>query len=453
MTALVGLHAHLFGERDVAAQLSDQARLQALLDVEVALAEAESHVGVVPPSSVSPIARAARAELYDHVALGQEAARAGNIVIPLVKHLVRQVAAIDPDASRYVHWGATSQDILDTALVLQLRAAFPPLLGQFERAAEAAAGHARRYRNTPIAGRTWLQQATPTTFGLKAAGWLDALERVRRRLGEALSATLVLQLGGASGTLAALGPAALAVSNAMAKRLGLQAPPAPWHGHRDRLAHLACTLGVATGTLGKIAKDLALLGQTEVGEVVAARDEGASSTMPHKRNPVRVAVALAAALRVPGLVATMLASMPQEHERGLGGWHAEWDALPEIVLLASGAARSIADALDDLIIDARRMQANLEITQGLTQAEAVTMELARHLGKSEAHALVEAACRRAVSEERTLAVVLGEDVAVTQVMTQESIAQCLSPDTYLGAAGAFVDRVLDHWKRAAKRDA
>jgi 3-carboxy-cis,cis-muconate cycloisomerase len=452
MTAPGSLHADLFGERDVAAHLSDRARLQALLAVEVALAEAEAQVGIVPSSAVPAIARAAGAD-YDLAALAQEAARAGNVVVPLVRHLTRQVASIDPEAARYVHWGATSQDILDTGLVLQLRGAFPPLLGWFERAAAAAARHARRHRTTPMAGRTWLRQATPTTFGLKAAGWLDALERVRRRMDDACSGALVVQFGGASGTLAALGPSALAVSAALSERLGLQAPPAPWHAHRDRIAHLACTLGVAAGTLGKIAKDLALLGQTEVNEVSAAHDEGTSSTMPHKRNPVAAAVALAAAVRVPGLVATLLAAMPQEHERGLGGWHAEWDVMPEIVLLVAGAARSVAEALDDLVVDVDRMQRNLAITGGLTQAEAVTMELARHMGKAEAHALVEAACRRAESKGRPLADALAEDAAVMRVMSRDSLARRLSPDAHLGAAGELVDRVLAHWNRLEKADA
>jgi 3-carboxy-cis,cis-muconate cycloisomerase len=452
MTAPGGLHADLFGEHDVAAHLSDKARLQALLAVEVALAEAEAEVGVVPRIVVPAIAQAARAE-YDLAALARETAVAGNIVVPLVKHLTKRVASIDPEAARYVHWGATSQDILDTGLVLQLRGAFPSLVAWFERAAAAAARHARRYRTTPMAGRTWLRQATPTTFGLKAAGWLDAVERVRRCMDEACSAALVLQFGGASGTLAALGPSSLRVSAALSQRLGLPEPPAPWHAHRDRIAHLACTLGVATGTLGKIAKDLALLGQTEVDEVAASGDEGTSSTMPHKRNPVSAAVALAAAVRVPGLVATLLAAMPQEHERGLGGWHAEWDVVPEIVLLAAGAARSVAEALDDLVVDAGHMQANLFITRGLTQAEAVAMELARHVGKAEAHALVEAACRRAVSESRTLAEALAEDAGVTRVISREAIARLVSADAYLGAAGELVDRVLARWDRLEKRDA
>jgi len=442
-----GLYGHLFGEREVADRLSDRARVQAMLDVEAELAEALARVGVAPASSVEPIRQVARAELYDLAALATEAARAGNAVIPLVADLTRRVATSDAEAARYVHWGATSQDIIDTALVLQMRAASAPLLRQLDRAARAAAAHAHRHRNTPMPGRTWLQHATPTTFGLKAAGWLDGLERVRRAVSSAFSSSFVLQFGGASGTLASLGPAAIDVASALAERLDLELPPAPWHGHRDRLAQLACALGVATGTLGKIARDLALLAQTEVAEARPGETAGGSSTMPHKRNPVSCAVALAAAVRVPGLVASMLAGMPQEHERGLGGWHAEWDVLPEIVLLTSGAARSVADALDDLVIDAARMRRNLEMTRGLAQSEAVAMTLGRDLGKHEAHALVEAASRRAAAEERPLAEVLAEDASVTRVMTPNAIEHCLSPEAYLGVADAFIDRILATWKR------
>src|SRR2546425_1754088 len=452
MAAPGGLYEPLFGERDVAACLSDQARVQAMLDVEVALADALARVDVVPAGSVDPIRQAARAQFYDLAALATDAARTGSVVIPLVADLTRRVAAIDADAARYVHWGATSQDIVDTALVLQMRSASTPLLRQFERAARAAAAHARRYRTTPMAGRTWLQHATPTTFGLKAAGWLDALERVRRGVGSAFSSSFVLQFGGASGTLAALGPKAIDVGSALAERLNLQLPPAPWHSHRDRLAQLACALGVATGTLGKIARDLSLLAQTEVAEAHPRETAGGSSTMPHKRNPVSCVVALAAAVRMPALVASMLAAMPQEHERGLGGWHAEWDVLPDIVLLTAGAARSVADALDDLVIDAARMRRNLGMTRGLAQSEAVAMALARDLGKHQAHTLVEAASRRALAEERPLAEVLAEDASVTRVMTPDAIERCLSPDAYLGVADAFVDRILATWERAEGPD-
>ena len=362
----------------------------------------------------------------------------------MVRHLTARVAAIDANAARYVHWGATSQDILDTGVVLQLRAAVPTTLGHLERAGRAAAALARRYADATMAGRTWLQQATPITFGLKAAGWADALDRTRQRVGTALDDALMLQFGGASGTLAALGSHGLAVTDGLAARLGLRAPDIPWHAHRDRFAQLACALGVATGTASKIARDLSLLAQTEIGEASERPVEGrgGSSTMPQKHNPVSASVALAAAIRAPGLVATMLGAMVQEHERGLGGWQAEWDTLPDLVLVSAGGARAVADALDSLSVDAERMRANIDASGGTLLAESISMALAESLGKREAHTCVEAACRRAVDERRPLADVLGDDPVVTRHLDRAEIARRLSPDHYLGATHAFIERVL-----------
>jgi 3-carboxy-cis,cis-muconate cycloisomerase len=320
----------------------------------------------------------------------------------------------------------------------------PTILDLVERAAASAADLARRYADTPLAGRTWLQQATPTTFGLKAAGWLDALGRTRRRLQTGLDKALVLQFGGASGTLASLGSHGLAVADALAAQLDLQTPDTPWHTHRDRLAELACALGVASGTAGKIARDLSLLAQTEVGEAWerSVDGRGDSSTMPQKRNPVGASVALAAAARAPGLVATVLGAMVQEHERGLGGWQAEWDALPDLVLVVAGGVRALADALDGLVVDPERMRANVEATGGMLLAEAVAMALATPLGKAEAHACVEAACRRAAAEHRRLADVLVEDPVVARYLDRAEIDRRLVPEHYLGSARAFIERVL-----------
>jgi 3-carboxy-cis,cis-muconate cycloisomerase len=447
------LLAPLFADAGVAADLSDEARLQAMLDFEAALAEAEAAAGVVPASCVAPIRAAARADLYDAGAIARDAARAGNLAIPLVAQLTRRVAAADEDAARYVHWGATSQDTIDTGLVLQLRAAVPRILRHLLRGAAAVAAHAERHAGTPMAGRTWLQQATPITFGLKAAGWLDALQRVHDRLAAALGDALVLQFGGASGTLAALGTDGPAVAEALGAALGLRVPDLPWHAQRDRLAHLAGALGAATGVLGKIARDLALLAQTEVGEAWERPEagRGGSSAMPHKRNPVGAAVALAAAARAPGLVATVLGAMPQEHERALGGWQAEWEALPQLVLTASGAARAAADALETLVVDPARMRANLDLTRGLVMAEAARMALAPHVGLTEAHTLVEAACRRAADQGRTLADALSEDATVKRYLGEAEIPRLLQPEAYLGAARTFVERALSRWR--ARRDA
>ena len=454
MTSGGGLHGLLFGDEPVAAHFSDRARLQRMLDVEAALAEAEAATGIVPRACVAPIRSAASAELYDQAAIAAEAARAGNIALPLVRSLTSRVAAADERAARYVHWGATSQDVLDTGLVLQLRDAVPLVLAHLERAASAAANHARVHAETPMAGRTWLQQATPVTFGLKAAGWLDALGRGHDRLAAALDEAIVLQFGGASGTLASLGSRGPAVAAALAAALGLRVPDTPWHAHRDRLAHLAAALGVAAGTAGKIARDLSLLAQTEVGEAFErpADGRGGSSTIPQKSNPVSASVALAAAVRAPGLVSTLLVAMVQEHERGLGGWQAEWETLPELVLVTAGASRAIADALEGLVIDPGRMRANLEAAGGATLAESVAMALAEPLGKHEAHLVVEAACRRAVAEHRSLVEILAEDPAVTVHLDREEIEKRLSPEHYLGASGEFIKRVLArHARRHAAR--
>jgi 3-carboxy-cis,cis-muconate cycloisomerase len=294
-----------------------------------------------------------------------------------------------------------------------------------------------------MAGRTWLQQSTPITFGLKAAGWADALQRTARSASRALDEALVLQFGGASGTLAALGGDGLRVADALAGILRLRRPPIPWHAHRERLAALSCALGVACGTLGKIGRDVTLLSQTEVQEAAeSAGQAGGSSTMPQKRNPVNASRMLASALRAPGLVATMLGAMVQEHERGPGGWQAEWETLPELVRVAAGAAAAGADMLEGLTVDERQMEANLETTGGLVMAEAVAMRLARHVGKQEAHALVQSAARDAAAGERPFADVLAGNPAIARWLDRDALTEVLTPANYLGAAPQFIADVL-----------
>ncbi len=328
-------------------------------------------------------------------------------------------------------------------MILQLRASVPIVARDFSRAADAAAVHAERHSKTPMAGRTWLQQATPITFGLKAAGWCEALDRGVARVESRLTDTSVLQFGGASGTLAALGDRGPAVAARLGERLGLSVPTMAWHAHRDRLVALCCALGVATATAGKIGRDLGLLAQTEVAEAhEPAADAGGSSTMPHKRNPVRAAIVVAAALRTPGLVATVLSSMLQEHERGLGGWQAEWETIPDLVIAAGRAAGALADALEALVVDPMGMRANLDMTGGLVLAEAVAMRLAPMLGKHEAHAVVDRAVARASEERRSFADVLAADASVTRVLSRPEIDTALSADAYLGSAETFVSNVL-----------
>jgi 3-carboxy-cis,cis-muconate cycloisomerase len=438
------LHAAPSQDPETLEHLSDAARIQALLDSEVALAEAQAGLGIVPESCLASLRRAARADQYDFEVLGREAAEAGNLAIPLVRHLTQRVAALDPDAARYVHWGATSQDILDTALALQLRSIRPVILRHLRRCAEAAATHARKHVDAVMPGRTWLQHAAPITFGLKAAGWLDALARVRARTSDAFAASAILQLGGATGTLAALGPRGIEVADAMAARLGLAVPDVPWHAHRDRIADLAAALGIVAGTLGKIARDLALLAQSEVGEVLEAAREGrgGSSTLPHKRNPVAASLVATAALRAPGLVATLLHALPQEHERGIAGWQAEWTTLPELIGLTAGAARTLAEALEGLEVRTDRMRENLGASHGMIFAEALAMRLAERLGKAEAHARVEAACRKALREERDLLEILREDPETRLDLDPAQLA----PEAHIGMARALVERALARWK-------
>lgn len=444
-----GLHAHVLGEPAAAAAFTDAARVQAMLDVEVALAEVEAELGLIPSSAVAPIRNAARAELYDLSALAADAAAAGNLAIPLVRQLTSLVAVDNPDAARHVHVGATSQDVIDTALVLQLRRAVSVVLDHLHTAADAAATLARKHVSTPMAGRTWLQQASPTTFGLKAAGWLDVVARARVRVATTLDHALVVQFGGASGTLAALGHNGPAVADALARRLKLAVPEMPWHTQRDRLADLAGALGVTCGSLGKIGRDLALLAQTEVGEVfeATAPGRGGSSSMPHKRNPVSAAVAIGAAVRAPGLVATMLAAMPQEHERGIGGWQAEWETLPDLVVITAGAARAIADALASPTVDVVRMRENLDADGGVALAESLAAALAMRLGRPEAMARVERACKRAMESKRALRDVAVESAEIVEHISPAEIERVLTADNYVGAAHVFVDRVLERWGR------
>ena len=423
---------------------SDRARVQGMLDFEAALARAEARAGVIPASAAPAIAAKCRAEFFDTDALARATARSGSPAIPLVKQLTALVGEADKEAMRFVHWGATSQDAIDTGFVLQLRGALERIEAELDRLCGALAQLARKHRSTVVAGRTWMQQALPTTFGLQAAGWLDAVNRHRERLGEVRRRTLVVQFGGAVGTLAALGNKGLDVAKALGEELHLTVPDVPWHAHRDRVAEVATTLGLCTGTLGKIARDISLLMQTEVAEAFepAGEGRGGSSTMPHKRNPVMCAVVLAAAVRVPGLVSAMLTAMVQEHERGLGGWHAEWETMPEIIGLAAGALHHLAETVPGLEIDTARMVENLDVTRGLIFAEAVQMALGPGMGRMAAHEMVEAACQRARAEKRHLREVLAEDAIVAKHLTKAELDRLFDPRQYLGVAEGLIDRVL-----------
>jgi 3-carboxy-cis,cis-muconate cycloisomerase len=424
--------------------LSDESRVKGMLQFEAALAKAEARCGVIPDGPARKIAEQCHVGQFDLTVIAKEAAYSGNAAIPLIKMLTEAVARQDKDAARFVHWGATSQDAIDTGMVLQLRAAMALLDRDLARLSETLVVLATQYRKTQIVARTWMQQALPTTFGFIVAGWLDAVLRHRRRSTEIRPRLLTLQFGGAVGTLAALAGRGPEVAKALAEELQLTLPPVPWHAHRDRLAEVATALGLLTGTLGKIARDISLHTQTEVAELFEPTCEGrgGSSTMPHKRNPVTCAIVLAASIRVPGLVSTMLCAMPQEQQRGLGGWQAEWETLPEILRLAGGALHHLGEMLSNLEADTDRMRQNLEATQGLIFAEAVSMALADRMGKMPAHLLVEAAGRKARAEKRHLKEILREEPGLRGHLAPADLESLFDARNYLGSAEEFVERVI-----------
>jgi 3-carboxy-cis,cis-muconate cycloisomerase len=424
--------------------LDDRARLQRMLDFIVALARAEAAVGIVPALASDQIANAAKAERYDVKALGEDAVAAGNIAIPLINALTAEVAKADPAAAGWVHWGSTSQDIIDTGLVLDLRAAIDALIADLNRAVEGFTTLAGRHRRTPIVGRTWLQHALPMPLGLKLAGYAAALGRARERLRRLRREALVLQFGGAVGTLAALNDKGLDVSERLAALLDLPLPEASWHSHHDRLAEVASAFAILTGTCGKIARDVSLLMQTDVAEAFepAAPGRGGSSTLPHKRNPTAAATALAAATIAPNLLATIVAAQVQEHERAVGGWQAEWQAFPALALVTSGALYAIVDLSQGLEVDSERMRVNLGATRGLIMAEAVAFALGNKIGHQDAQKIVAEACRKAVAAKRNLQDVLAENNQVTLSLSVGELAKLFEPMAYQGAAQTLIDRIV-----------
>ena len=423
---------------------SDRHRLQRMLDFEAALARALVESGIAPKSVIAAIESQCHAELFDMESLARATALSGNVAIPMVRSLTELVAKTNPQAASFVHWGATSQDAIDTGLVLQMREALDFLDRDLESLSTSLARLAEAHKSTLIAGRTWLQQGPPVTFGLKVAGWLDAVERHRERVSHARKQVLVLQFGGAVGTLAAVGDRGLELAAALSRELKLELPEVPWHSHRDRLAEVAASLGLLVGSLGKIARDISLMSQTEIDEVVepSGPGRGGSSTMPHKRNPVGSAVILAAALRVPALVSTVLTAMVQEHERGLGGWHAEWETLPEIFRLAAGALARTSEIVAGLEVHPEKMSRNLNVNRGLVLAEAVAFALRERLGKEKSHKIVEEAARRAVKDGRDFADVLLSYPDVSSHISRAELSRLLDPASYLGSAEEMTEKVL-----------
>lgn len=427
---MTGLFDGLFARGRVADEVSARAWLQAMLDFEAALARA-----VAPTDAAEAIAAVCVADGFDVAEIGRSAADKGTPVPGLVAALRSK---LPDDSAAHAHRGATSQDVVDTAAMLVAHRALGPLLDDLSAAGDACASLAERYRDTPMAGRTLLQQAAPTTFGLKAAGWLTGLDDVRAELADVRANGLAVQLGGAVGTLAALGDDGLSAVESVARSLELVAPPLPWHTVRTRPARLACALGTAAGVMGKIARDAELLAQTEVGEVAEGGGEGrgGSSTLPHKRNPVGAVAVSACAARAPGLVATMLASMAQEHERAAGAWQAESETLSDLLRLTGSAASALRELLEGLEVNTERMRANLDATGGLMMTESVVTALTPSLGRAQAQELVEGAVRRVLDEGLSLREALSE-------VDDQTLDAALAPESYLGAAGELIERALE----------
>ena len=430
----------LYGSDAMRVVFDETAYFRRMLDVEAALAQVQAQLGIVPAEAAKAIvAAAARGDLRTEV-LAASARNVGYPVVGLVSELSRGAG----EAGGWTHWGATTQDIMDTATVLQIRAGLRLIEAEMRAILAALSAQARTHRDTVMAGRTHLQQALPTTFGLKCAIWASPFIGYLSRLPELRRRVELVEFGGAAGTLASLGDLGVPVMEALAVELGLGCPTAPWHVCREGFAETVAFLGLICGSLAKFATDIILLAQTEVGEVaepyVAGR--GASSTMPQKRNPIASEYILAAARTVQALVPVMLGAMAQDHERATGPWQGEALALPQAFVLTHGAllhARAIAEGM---VVDPDRMRRNLDLTHGLIVAEAVMMGLAPHLGRGEAHHVVKHACDVALTERLSLTDALQRDPAVASRLDRAAIERLTDPASYLGSAGAFVDRVL-----------
>jgi len=434
------LYRDMFGTAEMRAVFCDTGFLARCLEVEAALARAQAAVGMIPAAAANEISAKAKPGILDLERLKRETETVGYPILPLV----RQLAAQCGEAGKYLHWGATTQDIMDSALVLQLRTALDLLEADLTAVSAALEALARRHRDTPMAGRTHLQQALPITFGFKAAVWRAPIERHRERLAQLRPRVLVGQFGGAAGTLASLGDQGLAVRAALMRELGLGEPAITWHVARDGLAEAVLFTGLVTGSLAKIATDVMLMMATELGEAFEPFEHGrgGSSTMPQKRNPISSELILACAKLVRQHAALMLDAMVQDFERATGPWHAEWIALPESFIATAGALRQAKLMLAGLTVDTERMARNLGMTSGLIVAEAVMMGLAPKLGRQAAHDIVYDACREAAQSGRALIEVLVENPQVGPHFQRAELERLLDPRNYLGSAGAMVDRSL-----------
>jgi len=429
-----------FGTEDMRAVFADRRLIERYIEVEVALARAEARIGVIPASAAAAIADTARFDVLDMERLKRDTENVGYPILPLVEQLSQ---ACGQDGG-YLHWGATTQDIMDTAVILQLRDAFGLIERGLDTLRASLAKLAKQHRDTPMAGRTHLQHALPITFGFKAAIWLSMLDRHAARLKELRPRLLVGEFAGAAGTLASLGDKGLDVQAALMRELDLGIPAIAWHSARDNLVEAVQWLGLLTGSLGKMAQDIMLMMSTELGEAFEpfAQGRGASSTMPQKRNPISCEVISAAAKAVRQHCALMLDAMVQDFERATGPWQAEWIAIPESFVLSAGALEQANSAIGGLDVDSRRMARNLGMTQGLITAEAVMMALAPHTGRQAAHDIVYSACRTANTTGGHLADILAGDQRVSSHLDANRIKHLLDPGNYLGQAPQMVDRLL-----------
>ena len=438
--------AALFSTPEMLSLFSAETHVQRILDFEAALARAEARTGLIPQSAADSIATGCRVDRFDVPTLYRDAAIAGTVVIPLVRELGKQVGG---EAERYVHWGATSQDAVDTAIMLQMRDGLKLLTADLLDICDTCVHLAEEHRRTMMPGRTLLQQALPITYGLKAARWLSMLTRQVDALGEVRNGSIALQFGGAAGTLAALGINGLAVATALADDVDLPLPDVPWHAERDRVGTIASALGVVAGAMLKIAGDILLLSQTEVGEVSegTAPGKGGSSAMPHKHNPVDVIMARAAARQAISVMPLVLGAMDAEHERAAGSWQLEWAAIPMLFCSVVGAVSRVKGALGSLQVNTERMRANLEQGGGLLMAESAMTALAQHLGRSEAQWLVKAATERVTAQGITLRESLLQDEEVQRTLSASELDTALDPAAYLGSTGAWIDRALEAYGR------
>ena len=434
------IYRDLFGTPAMRAVFNDQAQVERYVEVEVALAKAQAKVGLIPQDAADEIAARSDASKMDLDKLKAETDIVGYPIVGIVPQMAKQSG----EAGRFVHWGATTQDIMDTATVLQMRDALALVETDLAAIEAALVHHAKKHRDTVMAGRTHLQHALPVTFGYKAAVWLSMIRRHRERLAQLRPRALIVQFSGASGTLASLGADGLKVQAALAAELGLRQPDITWHAARDTMAEVACFLGLVTGSLSKIAVDVMLMMQTEIGEVFEpfVQGRGSSSTMPQKRNPISCEMIVALAKAVRNHVGLMLDGMAADHERATGPWHLEWIAVPEMFIASAGALYQARFMLEGLVVVPDAMRRNLDVTGGLIVAEAVMMALAPKTGRGAAHDLVYACCRAALYKGTPLLAQLQENAGVTAHFDAAALEKLVDPANYLGTAKAMVDRML-----------